>query len=101
MYIRMNSSTYLYSLNNNLMSISEFFNSGCDNYFCEFCFKDGSNAFGVITTFFSDMPQVYLFLKGTDRQEYEKFERLKDIKGMKSLCRFIDLETIASARRLN
>ena len=84
------------------MSEHDFlFTYWCDNYFSEFIFKDGTHSSGVISTFFIDEPNTYYLLLGADRQKYHLLEKAKNVRGMKKLCRLVDLQTITSAKRIH
>lgn len=77
------------------MTESEFWNTKCDNHAAKITFKNGTIAYGVITTFFGPHDDNYYLVKNPDLHEYARCFDKKDDKGMKRLANPVNLDDIA------
>lgn len=82
------------------MTKEEYYQSGCETYYCKFILKNGTEEYGVITTFFPDEPNNFYLVRANEMPEFKKLMDENNYKEMKELAVLIDLGEIEKAERL-
>jgi spore coat protein CotH len=82
------------------MTKSEYALSGCENYHSKFTFDNGTEEFGVMTTFFPDEPDNYYLVRSPKLIDFKKLMDDNNYQEMKKNCVRIDLGKMIRVERI-